>query len=242
MKGFQPDSIDETKIQVIVRRLLPAVRRQDETAFSNGVINMSERYGHQLAAEAIRVLSEDHDWITDYVFNRLENNMPKEMWQEFVGRGADAIAESLESEGLRIEDHMRRGDQGFAFSKQAINVIVGSGYPKAYEFGEGHESLSGIGLSRDPYVHPLAEFTERDGDALLNVWAVTSVTINCAMGWDESEQPDRAKALLKELVMIASPTCDMDKLMHRARYDDRVLLRLASLAKSGLDAKVNSAA
>ncbi len=225
-KDFQ--SSDQTKLAIALRRLAPYAQRGDIHAFSNEVRSYQERYGHDIADEAMRLTLARFPSFAKRAFESL----PEELLEQINDQSGDAIAEVVESAGLLLENHFRVGDEGIALSRQAVKAIAETGYPLVLEFGEGNDSLEGVGLKRKGgFVHPLSENLDDDH---INSWAAVSVTISGAMGWLDADQ-GKCSDFLKELVSRAAPTIDLPRLMRRSRYDDRALLKLYNTANRGFE-------
>jgi hypothetical protein len=225
MKGFKKVNNDLIT-QVIVKRLQPAVSCRDPSAK-----RMIDRYGMNPVADAFEALALEHDWLLNLTFEA----MSEDDQQMLYAASYASIADKLEELGLRLEDHMRVMDEGVAFSREAIAFIAASGYDRAFEFGEGHETLEGIGLQRDPYMHHLSEVSEID-DNFVNLWVVASVHLNVSLGWLEADAIPSLKALeeIPVLVAMTKPTIDASALIRQSRYDDRALLKLTGLIRDGL--------
>jgi hypothetical protein len=234
MKGFQKmNNILIT--QVIVKRLQPAVLRRDHDAMKSTVKRMIDRYGMNATADAFEALALEHDWLLNLTFEAMSED-DKAMMHATANA---AIADKLEDSGLRLEDHMRVLDEGVAFTSQAIAVIAASGYDRAFEFGEGYETLEGVGLQRDPFVHHLTEHSED----LVNLWGVASIHLSVAMGWMDADSIPSLKALeeIPVLVGMTKPTIDATALIRQSRYDDRALLKLTGLIRDGIQIRCERA-
>jgi len=241
-KGFQSnEDTDAIKIAIGVKRLTPSAKRGDIHAFSDGCAELQRRYGHQVADEAMRQVMEQIPGICDLAMNAVEK-APPAMKAEFYAKSIEVMAEVLTDAGLRLEDHLRVNDEGIGLTKQAVATIAATGYPGIKEFGEGNDSLEEMGLNRtNGFVHPLSEAikpTKENGlpEDVLNLWAVVSMIISGAQGWTEADK-DKCLEMLKELVSRSAPTADLNALLYRSRYDDRVLLKLCSLAHTAMEAK-----
>lgn len=242
-KGFVLSG-DELKIQAIIKRITPAIRRKDEVAVGKGIRQMTERYGEEIVSNAWAQLMAEHEWLVETAFK----GMSPEQRHMFTDEAIEVIAQSLQTAGLRLEDHMRVADAGIAVTRQALEAIRATGYPNAADFGEGNNSLEGMGLCRSPFMHPLSEFYPKGAEPAIdedtiNLWAMASLLISAVMGWldEPPDEPETALANLKTFVMVAAPTVDLEKLMFRARYDDSSLLKLASLVQQGIQAKADRA-
>jgi hypothetical protein len=239
MQGFQQTAdADQLKIQVIVKRLNPAVTRRDEWAIAQGIDKMTERYGKALVSEAIGELCQAHPWM----FQSAIDNLPPDQKNLFQDEAVAIMAETLTDAGLRIEDHMRLCDQGIGLTKQAIAAIVATGFPNAAELGEGNESMEGLGLAREPFWHRLSNFEGQGERTMMNNWACASFMINAANGWipdDDggSEPAPKGVANVKRLAALVAPTLDAEKLLYRAKYDDRALLKLCEILHRALESR-----
>jgi hypothetical protein len=226
-KGFEPASADEIKVAIAVKRLLPSARRNDIHAFADGVREMQKRYGKGIGDEAMRQVFEQFPKLATQAFDFLT----EEMRQQAYDAAIEIVAGILEDANLRLEDHLRYGDQGVAVTKQAIAAIRATGYPNVNDFGVGNDSLEDVGIVRNPFIHPLAEVIENT--EYINSWAFAGVAINSALGWIEADV-EKSKAALTECVSRVAPTTDVDKLLYRSRYCDRSLMKLAGYTAEGL--------
>jgi hypothetical protein len=236
VKGFKQTSGDDLKVQVIIRRLTPAINRRDEVAIGRGIREATQRYGEDLVGDAWAELSTAHPWLVEVAFDAMTPSMK----QEFYANAFEVMAETITDAGLRIEDHFRVSDSGIALTREAVAAIAATGYPKIAELGTGNDDLDGMGTGRSPYLHPLSEM-DFDSDTT-NIWGSVSIFINAAMGWFPGEAPtDEGMQVLKDAVTSAAPNVGFEILVSRARYDDRMLAKLASLAHEGLSGKFDKA-
>ena len=238
-KGFQSDA-DETKIQIGVKRLLPSAKRRDIHAFADGVRQLQQRYGHDVADESMRRVMESHPDIADGIIDV----MPDDIQREFHAKSIEIMVDVIEEAGLKIEENIRVSDEGIGLTKAAVKAIAATGYPQIKKFGEGNETLEGMGLKRlGGFMHPLSETHNAKELGLpedgMNMWAVASIIVSGAFGWIEASV-EKCEGALKEAVLVAAPTTDVATLMKRSRYDDRALLRLCNLVQSGMDAKARA--
>jgi hypothetical protein len=238
MNRFKEQTADELKIAAIVKRLTPSVERKDERAIASGIEKMTERYGKTLVGEALGELCQDFPWM----FHDAIDNLPTEQKNLFQDEAVAIMAETLTDAGLRIEDHMRVCDKGIGLTKQAIAAIVATGFPNAAELGEGNESMEGLGLARDPFWHRLSKFEGQGERTMMNNWACASFMINAANGWipddDDTLTPSpKGVANVKRLAALVAPTLDAEKLLHRAKYDDRALLKLCEILHRALESR-----
>jgi hypothetical protein len=237
MKGFKQPSGDELKVQAIIKRLTPAIIRRDEDAIGRGMQEAKERYGGDLLADAWSQLSEAHPWLVHVALDA----MPPAEKHEFYATAYSIMAETIIEAGLRIEDHFRVADEGICLTREAVAAIAATGYPNIAELGEGNADLVGVGIERSPYSHPLSE-ADPDNPDWINLWGGASLIINFAMGWFPGEPPtDAAMEALKDAVTSAAPNISFEILVTRARYDDRMLAKLVSLAHEGLQGRVDKA-
>ena len=242
-KGFQVQEPLEVKVQICIRRLRGAIERQDANAVIRGLREMSAKYGTDVEQEALRQILKANEWMMAATFDR----MPKKLHNKIEDISYGIMADTISAAGLRIEDHMRVSDRGFALTFAAIEAIKRSNpFGDLAEFERlgfakmGNKTLEGVGIARDPFFHPLTEITDgtaSDGtdQKFLNNWAIASAAISAAMGWlaPEPNNPGVAMGTLREFVFAASPTTELSQLMTRARYDDRSLMQLCSLANQG---------
>lgn len=227
-KGFQ--NSDETKIAIVVRRLTPSAKRNDIHAFADGVREAQTRYGHSIADEGMRQCFEQFPELASQAIAFL----PDSMKPHLMDAAYEIMAQSIEDAGLRLEDHFRVSDQGAALSCEAVRAIADTGFPRIAEFGAGNESLDGVGIDRNPFMHHLSEFMEGNRE-YINSWAAISLIVTIAQGWDEGNR-ETAQHSLEAMVFSVAPTLDLPTLQRRARYDDRSLLQLASYAERGFNA------
>ena len=228
MKGFKDLNAQELQVQAVVKRLTPAATRRDEWAIAEGLRKMRGRYGKEIVDDAVAELLQEHPWI----WEKVSENLPADTKQMMNDSAFEIMAETLTDTGLRLEDHMRVNDQGVGLSKVAIAAIAATGYENMEAWGEGNETLEGMGLNRSPWMHPLAEFSPDHKN--MNLWASASLFISAALGWvpDEDESPP-ARELIRESVSLVAPTLDTGILLQRCRYDDRALLKLTELVHRG---------
>lgn len=145
------------------------------------------------------------------------------------------IAQQIEDAGLRLEDNFRASDQGFLVSDRAAAIMKAQGCPHEIP---SVKSLEGLGIKRSPFRHPLSDGDEKRG---LNFWFASSILISSALGWIPGEPPQPvAVQNLKMFVGKASPLVDAIALMNAARYDDRSLMKLASLTAQGMEKLLQS--
>lgn len=238
MKGFQPDG-NELKIQAGVKRLLPAFKRSDFEAITKGLQVLVDRYGREIANASLSQIIADHPEFCTIVMNQL----PEDFRIEFNAKAVEIMADVISKAGLRLEDHLRVIDEGIVITKAAVQVFEADGFPMS-AFGEGQDSLTGIGINRtDGFVHPLSEafpLDEHMSEEGLNSWAVASMVISGALGWTEASK-EKCVEFAQECVKISAPTLDLQIMLQRSRYDDRALLRLCSLVNSGFDIKARKA-
>lgn len=230
MKGFLPTSADETKIAIMCRRLTPAVHRRDISAIAHDMQQMIERYGVDLVGEAYRQLSCDHNWLIEIVMDCMD----VEQRDEAYAIACEVMVEQIVDAGLRIEDHLRSSDEGIALTREAISALDATGYPATSDLGVGNQSLEGVGIRRSPFVHHLSEADPKNPN-YVNFWAAASLFVSAALGWVPDEKPSpQAMEILKDAIYRISPNTDFETLISRARYDDRMLLKLASLVHESL--------
>lgn len=229
---FEQDSSDEIKIAIAVRRLTPSAERGDAEAFSLAAHELVRNYGTDIARKAMQICFDKHPKLTVEAIKQ----MPEDVQQEAFGWANEILAETLEDAGLRLEDHLRVSDQGIAVTKQAVAAIKATGYSELDDFGGGNDSLEGYGIQRIPnFWHPLSKTIKNNGEECLNSWCAVSLLISFALGWDQEGDPKIAKPHLQQLIFAANPSIDFERLCHRSRYDDRALLKLASLANTGFE-------
>ncbi|MBW4516025.1 MAG: hypothetical protein KME11_12475 [Timaviella obliquedivisa GSE-PSE-MK23-08B] len=228
MQGFKDMTAEQLQIQVVIKRLTPAVTRRDEGAIAQGIRKMSERYSKEVVDDALGELLQEHPWI----WEKVSESLPTDTKHLMNDSAFEIMAETLTATGLRIEDHMRVSDKGVGLSKVAIAAIAATGYENIEVWGEGNETLEGMGLKRSPWWHPLSEFSPDNEN--MNLWASASLFISAALGWiaGENESP-QARELLRETVSLVAPTVDTAILLNRCRYDDRALLKLTELVHRG---------
>lgn len=235
---------DGAKLKAAVKRLEPSAKRGDVHAFADGVRKIAERYGWDIADQAMQEMFSKYRELTKSCAGLIDKFGTEEMKGQFQSVANDVMAEILENEGLRLEDHFRVTDQGIALSCEAVEAIRKTGFPDMHLLEDGNESLDGMGLSRSPFFHPLSEVfepCEHHPEKTLNGYMVASITISGAMGWDESADPGKCRSFLKKLVFCHRPEFDVEQALSQCRYDDRVLLRLANYAANGIDAKARAA-
>jgi|GEM_PF-3570248 len=237
MKGFQ-QSLNETKIAIVIKRLTPAAKRGDIHAFANGVRSSETRYGHDVADEAMRRCLVEFPELAKVAIGFL----PEDKKANLHAQGYAIIADFLEQAGLRLEDSLRVSDQGVAFSIAAVKVLIATNpnYPRVSDFGSGCESIAEVGIDRtNGFLHPLSERYPENPE-YVDLWAAASVVISAAMQWIESDG-DTARQALEEFVSIVAPTLDLKTMLKACRYDDRALLKLCNYAHDGLERKCQQA-
>jgi hypothetical protein len=228
-QGFQ--DYDATKIAVIIKRLTPAIEREDEVAVGRGLREAIERYGEDVVNRAWEHLLQEHEWLISHALSHLS----QEQRQTFHDSSYEIIAEQLTEAGLRLEDNFRVLDNGFVLTKAAIAAIKTTGFSAVEHFGSGVDSLAGVGIRRDPFKHPLSEVSP-DGEHM-NLWMFASIGVSAALDW-LSEPPDNPQVAInniQRLVFAGNPAIDFEKLLRQCRYDDRALMKLASLIKEGFE-------
>ncbi|GAP96103.1 hypothetical protein [Leptolyngbya sp. NIES-2104] len=231
-KGFQ--STDETKIAIVIKRLAPAAKREDYDALNQGILKMVERHGGEVVEQAMIRMIDDFP----FVRQKAIENLPDDQKQMFNAEAVAIIAGLLEESGLRLEDHIRYGDRGIALTHEAIRAIANTGCPNASDFGIGNESLEGIGIDRAPFMHPLTETFQHNGEDYVNSWGLASMTINSVLNWldEPPDNPETPRSFIADCVSRVAPTVDLEAMLFRARYDDRALMKLASYVESGFNA------
>lgn len=222
--------MSQTVIEVIKRRFRPFCESKDRDGLLVKIREMVSRYGREPVSEATLELMQEFDWLLTYSIEMADEDTQR----TFYGEAYDTIARQLEASGLKLEESLRVSDEGFALSCEAVRVIASTGFPHADQFGDGHESLKGIGISRDPFIHQLSESIE-NGE-YFNSWMVASLTISTALEWFGEGDPEQAEAFLAECVSRVAPMVDLDRLLWRSRYDDRALMQLCSYVSNGFDA------
>jgi len=228
MQGFKDLTAQQLQIQAVIKRLTPAVVRRDEWAIAEGLRKMRGRYSKEVVDDALGELLQEHPWI----WEKVSENLPADTKQMMNDSAFEIMAETLTDTGLKLEDHMRVNDQGVGLSKVAIAAIAATGYPDMELWGEGNETLEGMGLSRSPWMHPLSEFSPDHKN--MNLWASASLFISAALGWIPDEDVSLpAHELIRESVSLVAPTVDTAILLHRCRYDDRALLKITELVHRG---------
>jgi hypothetical protein len=234
-QGFQID-YDATKIAVIIKRLTPAIEREDEVAVGRGLREFIQRYGEHVVNRAWEHLLEKYEWLTAQAMS----HMSPDQRQIFRDSAYEIIAEQLTEAGLRLEDNFRVLDNGFVLTKAAIDAIKATGFSAVEHFGTGVDSLAGVGIRRDPFKHPLSEVSP-DGEHM-NLWMFASIGISAALGWlnEPPDNPEVAMTNIRKMVFAANPAVDFEKLLRQCRYDDRALMRLASLIKEGFEKTAQS--
>jgi len=230
------NSATEMKIQQIIRILEPHVITRDGKRIGAGIVECHAKHGTDILKAAWIRLTRQHDYLIGLALAAA----PQDQQEEIAAKAYDVIADQLTKAGLRIEDHLRVSEKGVCLTSKAIAVIAATGFPSLAEFRKGLDSLQGVGLNRNPFWHSLADAEITDDD-LVNLWAAASMFINAALGWLEGEATEAATKALKDAVTSASPTVCFETLISRARYDDRLLLKLASLAHEGLNNRCDQA-
>lgn len=229
-KGFSKKDA-ATEVERIIKRLKPSVQREDADAYDRALVELAHSGTDKDAiSEAITALAVNSEWLLKHCCELI----PKEAKPLIAQEAIAIIAEVLTSAGFRLEDNMRVIDEGVALTHDAVKALTASGYPGIAQFSKGNESLEGIGFSRDEFCHPLADAMEAEGEEWINNWALASMVIVGANGWAEADK-QKCKQILTEVVSRVSPTTDINLMLHRARYDDRVLLRLCSLFVEGVE-------
>ncbi len=229
-KGFQ--SADETKIEIAIKRLIPSAKRADIHAFADGVRETQTRYGHDIADEAMRQIFTQFPELAE----RAIEFLPESAKPHLLDCAYSLMAQAIEVSGLRIEDHFRVCDHGVAMTHDAISVIASTGFPPVAEFGQGNDSLTGVGIDRTGgFIHPLSEVHQKE---YLNSFFVVSMTISATLNWldEPPDNPETPRSFLRDCVSRVAPTLDLETMLFRVRYDDRALMQLASYAERGFTA------
>jgi hypothetical protein len=165
--------------------------------------------------------------------------MAQSMTPHLMDHAYEIMAQALEDIGLKLEQHFRVTDQGAALTREAVEAIYETGFPRSSELA-GNDSLEGIGLDRDPFWHQLSDYMPENRE-YINAWAAISITISVAQGWDSGNQ-EVAQNHLETMIRSVAPTLDLETLQRRSRYDDRALLQLASYAQRGFTAMAQNSA
>lgn len=241
----------QSPVEVAFKLLAQKLEQDDLPGFLIEAVAIQERYGDKVASEAFFRLMGEFPFVSKLILDRLKDVMP-EAGADLEANSFDAIAHILVDAGLKVEEHFRVTDEGSFLTKDAIGAIAATGFPAIKVFGEGHDSLEGVGIDRsNGFRHPLC-----NGN-LANSWDIVSLLISATYGWykyryrleskygiDSFNQQDdsRIKSLgeLACLVKLADPNADFSTLVNRALYDDRALLMLCSLANAGFEEGVQS--
>ena len=241
--GLNPNAFD-ISVAIGLRRLRGSVERKDRDSIFRGLQEIRSRHGDDVADECLRLTLVGAAWLR----KELLAAMPENEQQMLASQAHDTLATEVEAAGLMIEDHIRVCDEGMAFTKTALAAISA----RHRELGNCDkppiteemciDSLDGVGLSRSPFIHPLSDTKEEDGEPWANAWATASLLINITHGWaGEGEgDPEKATRFLQQLVFTANPQIDFAKLIRRVRYHDGELMRLCSLVEQGLTNKIES--
>lgn len=231
---------DELIIAAIVQRAEPLVRGRQERATARLFQKFLKRYDNALVVKAWRQLSVKYEWLWHSVLDALSS----EEKVEFTAQMFESIAEILEEGGLRVEDHLRldSSGEGWAITFDAADIIRAAGHPDMDGLNHANKTLEGMGLDRNPFVHPLSEKyppSEEIPEATMNLWAMASFLISEAMGWVDGERTAKALIAIKDAVSIVAPTMDTGRLLERARYDDSALLKVCNLLVQSFEQKIN---
>ena len=241
--GLNPNAFD-ISVAIGLRRLRGSVERKDRDAIFRGLQEVRSRHGDDVADECLRLTLVSAAWLR----KELLANLPKNEQQMFAAEAFDSLASEIEQASLRIEDHIRVCDEGFALTKTALAAItarnagIGSCDKPPITEEMCIDSLDDVGLCRSPFIHPLSDTKEEDGEPWANAWATASLLINITHGWaGEGEgEPEKALKFLLQLVFAGNPQIDFTKLIRRVRYHDGELMRLCSLVEQGLTNKIES--
>ncbi|MBW4444393.1 MAG: hypothetical protein KME10_24870 [Plectolyngbya sp. WJT66-NPBG17] len=232
-KGFAKLN-EQSEIESIVRRLSPSLARQDQQAFENGLVKMTERYGPSVVAQALeKLIDQDRNSV-----NMMAHSLPPAAREELYATMREDFANWIQEGGLRIEDHFRAVDGGMLFTNEAIAVLNQRADVTPLDLDVGNDSVVEAGLRRDlkdaGFLHPLSEM-HRDGEQIgYGSYLVASLMISVANGWMHGEA-DKSLSALKTAVSQVAPTIDTERLLFRARYCDKSLLRLTNLIVQGLE-------
>jgi hypothetical protein len=235
MQRFKDLTAEQLQVQLVIKRLTPAALRRDEVAIAEGLRKMRGRYSKEVVDDALGELLQEHPWI----WEKVAENLPADTKHMMNDSAFEIMAETLTDAGLRLEDHMRVNDKGMGVTKQAIAAITATGFPNAAELGEGNESMEGLGLARSPFWHRLSNFHGEGEQTMMNNWACASFVISAANGWmtdDDGNNNPAPKGVqnVKRLAALVAPTLDAEKLLYRARYDDRALLKLCEILQRAM--------
>lgn len=234
MSNESQPTAQDLQLEAVVKHLTPFAEAGDFEAVKALTLALSIRYEEAVVAKGLQQIMSQFPSLLEKAIK----DMPIDVQNEIQAKATDTMADLLEERGLRIEDHFRVTDEGIALTHQAISTISETGFPGIKKLGKGNENLDHCGLNRtDGFIHPLTESTEGKNERYLNTWGFVSLTIAVAMGWAEGDQ-EITLGVLKVVVSRSDPTLDLTLAMRRARYDDRALLRLCSVAHDGVELEV----
>jgi hypothetical protein len=151
-----------------------------------------------------------------------------------------AVAEIMEREGFVPTIDFIVHDGEIHISRRAADHFKALGIPGSDQVA-GAESLDDIALDR-PFLHPLSESMECNGEPGLNSWGCVSMIINAAMLWGDQPNDDgvAARRMLKQWVALERPDLDFTELLAQIRWNDDALMQLATIAQSGFDQMARS--
>ncbi|WNZ45205.1 hypothetical protein Q2T42_25800 [Leptolyngbya boryana CZ1] len=213
---------------IAVEYLASSAKQSDLSSFIEGVQEMTRRYGGKTAEEAMQRCFECFPALTLDAM-RVCPTQEQAKIAEFAFR---RVADLLEQAGLKVEEHFRLCDEHFVITHEAEKVMRSAGY-LTLRGTCGNDDLDGIGFKRlGGWMHRLSKILELDGHEFPNSWGAASCIISTASGWIDGDR-ENCLRLLKECVFRVEPTTDCDLLLKQSRYDDRALMKLASLVEQG---------
>lgn len=240
-KGFA--KVDPAHLEAVKRRLIACMANLDPVLNTGRTIaRLRERYGSHTVDAAIDDICQNPEQLSEDVrqtFARwgFEKAIKDpEMRDEVLSQSYDIIASVIKDSGLSpIWHHIRASERGFAVSSPAWKAIEATGFP-AIEQIPHNETLTGYGLSRDPYWHPLSEVDSTN--EWMNLYAMVSLMLDTILFNSFDGDPEKSKQTLRAIIEPVAPTLDLNKALERAVYDDRWLLKLTTLGVQGAEASI----
>jgi hypothetical protein len=151
-----------------------------------------------------------------------------------------AVAAIMESEGFRPAVDFVVHGSALHISRRAADHFKSLGIPGSEQVC-GADSLADIALER-PFLHPLSESMECNGEPGLNSWGCVSMIINAAMLWGDQPNDDglSARTMLQKWVFLEKPDLNFLDMLQQIRWNDDALMQLAAIAESGFNKMAQS--
>jgi hypothetical protein len=151
-----------------------------------------------------------------------------------------AVATIMEREGFVPAIDFVVHDGAIHISRRAADHFKSLGIAGSDQVC-GAETLADIALER-PFLHPLSESMECNGEPGLNSWGCVSMIINAAMMWGDQPNDDglSARTMLQKWVFLEKPDLNFLDMLQQIRWNDDALMQLAAIAESGFNKMAQS--